>query len=242
MKKLCILFSLVLTLAAFASADIYIKSKAHTDAFAVMGQSQPAKDEITEQWLGDDKFATIMPQMSFIVDLKKNVFCWINHGNKTYIEAKLPFDVTSLFDAQTAGMMAGMMKMTVAVTPNGQTKTVGQWKCSGYDVAINMVMMPMKMSVWASTDVPFDVEKFKNLYSNILKAQFRLDDASVQEMMKVNGFWIATEMNAEIMGAKMHNTTEVVEITKKSPDASVYSAPAGYTKKDKLSAQDMQNR
>jgi hypothetical protein len=40
----------------------------------------------------------------------------------------------------------------------------------------------------------------------------------------------------------MHNTTEVVEITKKSADASVYSVPAGYAKKDKLTMQDMQNR
>ena len=242
MKKLCVLFSLVLVLAAFASADIYIKSKTHTDAFAVMGQNQPAKDETTEQWVGDDKFAMITPELSIVVDMKKNMLYWINHGNKSYIESPLPFDFAKIADPQMAQMMSQMMKMTVSVTPNNQTKTVGQWKCSGYDVAINMMMMPMKMSVWASTDVPFDVDKFMKLYTNVIKAQLRLDDAAVQEMMKVKGFWISTEMNAEVMGAKMHNTMEVVEISKKSPDASVYSVPAGYTKKDKLSMQDMQNR
>jgi hypothetical protein len=192
MKKLGVLFSLVLVLVAFASADIYIKSKAHTDAFAVMGQSQPAKDETTEQWMGDDTFATITPEMSFVVNLKKNVFYWINHGNKTYLESPLPFDMTKLLDPQMAQMMSQMMKMTVTVTPNGQTKTIGQWKCSGYDVALNMMMMPMKMAVWASTDVPFDVDKFMKLYANILKAQLRLDDAAIQEMMKVKGYWIST--------------------------------------------------
>jgi len=242
MKKLCVFFSLVLMLAAFASADVYIKSKTHTDAFAVMGQSQPAKDETTEQWMGDDRFATITPEMTFIVDLKKNMLYWINHGNKTYLESTLPFDMAKLLDPQMAQMMGQMMKMTVTVTPNNQTKTVGQWKCSGYDVAMNMMMMPMKMSVWASTDVPFDVDKFMKLYMNVLKAQLRLDDAAVQEMMKVKGYWIATEMNADIMGAKMHNTIEVVEISNKTPGASVYSVPAGYTKKDKLTMEDMQNR
>jgi len=242
MKKLGLFFSLVLMLAAFASADTYIKSKSHTDAFAVMGQNQPAKDETTEQWMGDDKFATITPEMSFVVDMKKNVFYWINHGNKTYIESPLPLDFTKLLDPQMAQMMSQMMKMTVTVAPNGQTKTIGQWKCSGYDVALNMMMMPMKMSVWASTDVPFDIDKFMKMYTNILKAQLRLDDAAVQEMMKVKGYWIATEVNAEVMGAKMHNTNEVVEISNKTPAASVYSVPAGYTKKDKLSMQDMQNQ
>jgi hypothetical protein len=242
MKKLCILFSLVLVLALFAGADICVKSKTHTDAFAVMGQSQPAKDETTEQWLGDDQFAAITPGLSIVVDLKKNMLYWINHGNKSYVESTLPFDFTKIVDPQMAQMMSQMMKMTVTVTPNNQTKTIGQWNCSGYDVAINMMMMPMKMSVWASIDVPFDLDKFMKLYTNVLKAQLRLDDAAIEEMRKVKGYWIATETNAEIMGAKMHNTTEVIEISKKSPDASVYSVPAGYTKKDKLSMQDMQNR
>src|SRR4030042_6349116 len=197
MKKLAILFSLILVLAAFASADIYIKSKTHTDAFAVMGQSQPAKDETAEQWMGDDKFATITPEMTFIVDLKKNMLYWVNHSNKTYLESPLPFDRTKPLDPQMAQMMSQMMKMTVTVAPNNQTKTGGQWKCAGYDVALNMMMMPMKMSVWASTDVPFDVDKFQKLYANVLKAQLRLDDAAGQEMMKVKGYWIATEMNAE---------------------------------------------
>ena len=82
MKKLCVFVSLVLMLAAFASADIYIKSKTHTDAFAVMGQSQPAKDETTEQWLGDDKFATITPELSIVVDMKKNILYWSTTGTR----------------------------------------------------------------------------------------------------------------------------------------------------------------
>src|SRR4030067_1952359 len=178
MKKLCVLFSLVLMLAAVAGADIYIKSKTHTDAFAVMGQSQPAKDETTEIWFGDDKFAMISTSTSIIVDLKKNVLCMILHSNKTYVESPLPFEFANIIDPQMAQMMAQMMKMTGTVTPNGQTKTIGQWKCSGYDVAINMMMMPMKIAVWATTDVPFDVEKFMKLYMNVIKASLRLDDAA----------------------------------------------------------------
>jgi hypothetical protein len=80
------------------------------------------------------------------------------------------------------------------------------------------------------------------VYGNVIKAQMRLDDASMQEMMKIKGYYIATETTGEVMGAKMKTTTEVVEITKKSPAASVYTVPAGYAKKDTLSMQDMQRR
>jgi hypothetical protein len=231
-----------LALAAAAGADIYVKSKTHTDAFAMMGQNQPAKDEVAEQWFNDDQFAALTPEMTIIVDLKKSTVDIINHKNKTYIESGLPFDFTSILDPQLAQMMGQMMKMTVTAAPNGQTKTIGQWKCEGYDVTINMMMMPMKMAVWATTDVPFDVAKFQSLYTNVMKAQMRLDDASVKEMMKVKGYWILTDMSMEMMGTKMHTTNEVQEITKKAAPGGIYSVPAGYTKKDKLSMQDMQNQ
>jgi hypothetical protein len=241
MKKLFTAISLLLMLTALASADIYIKSKTHTDEFSMMGQTQPAKDDITEQWVGDDKFAMTSADLSSVIDLKKGVMYLINPKEKTYVETTLPLDMTKLLPAEMA-QMTQMMKMTVTVTPNGQTKTIGQWSCSGYDVSIQMMMMPMKMAVWASTDVPFDIEKFSKLYSNVLKAQLNLDDTAVQEMMKVKGYWIASETTGEVMGAKIRTTTEVIEISKKNPDASVYSVPAGFTKQDKLSMKDMQNR
>jgi hypothetical protein len=237
-KVLAVLFSL-LVLAAFASADVYIKSKTHTDAFSIMGQSQPAKDETVEQWFGDDRFAHLSPEMSSIVDLKKNVMYLINHKDKTYVEAQLPLDVMKLFPPEMAQMMGSMMKMTVTVTPTGQTKTIGQWKCSGYDVSLQMMMMPMKMAVWASTDVPMDMQKFADMYSNVLKAQLRLDDTAVQEMMKIKGYWIASETTGEMMGAKIKSMTEVIEITKKTPDSSVYTVPAGYTKGEFLDLKSM---
>ncbi len=242
MKKTLTVFSLLLVLAVAASADIYVKSKTHTDAFAMMGQNRPAKDEISEQWFNDNQFAAITPEMTIAVDLKKNILDIINDKQKTYIESSLPFDFASILDPQMAQMMGQMMKMTVTVAPTGQAKTIGQWKCDGYDVTINMMMMPVKITVWASSDVPFDLAKFQNLYMNVMKAQMRLDDASVKEMMKVKGYWIATETSVEMMGTKMRTTSEVIEIAQKSPAASVYAVPAGYTKKDKLSMQDMQNQ
>jgi hypothetical protein len=242
MKKALTVFSLILMLAAAASADIYVKSKTHTDAWAMMGQNQPAKDEINEQWFNDNQFAFISPETTIITDLKKNIISIVNNKQKTYIESPLPFDFTKILDPQMAQMMGQMMKMTVTVAPNGQTKTIGQWKCAGYDVTINMMMMPMKMAVWASSDVPFDVTKFQGLYMNVMKAQMRLDEASVTEMMKIKGYWISSETSAEMMGAKIRTTNEVVEISKKDAPASVYAVPAGFTKKDKLSMQDMQNQ
>jgi len=243
MKKIIAVSLMVLAFASFAAADIYVKSKMHSDPMSVMGQSQPAQDSFSEQWIGDSLFAMLSEKNSSVLDLTKNILYIINHKAKTYIEAPLPFDFSSILPAQMATMMSNMMKMTVTVAPTGQKKTVGTWKCDEYDVTMNMMMMPMKMKVYATTDVPFDLKGYmEKVYGTSLKAQFRMDDASVKEMMKIQGFWIASETNMEMMGAKIHTTTEVVEISKKTPPAGVYSVPAGYTKQAKLSMQDMQQK
>jgi hypothetical protein len=243
MKKFVAVFSMILAFAAFAAADVYVKSMNHTDALSIMGQNQPAKDTVNEQWIGDGLVASISPETSVIINLNKNVMDIINHKTKTYVEAALPLDLAGLMPPQMAQMMQTMMKMTVTVAPTGKNKTFGQWACEEYDVAMNMMMMPMKIKVFATTDVPFDLKNYREkVQMNMLKSQMRLDDASVQEMGKVKGFWIYSETTGEMMGAKIRSTMEVVEISKKSAPAGVYSVPAGYAKQDKFSMQDMQNK
>jgi len=243
MKRFTTALSIILLVAVAAQADIYIKSKVHSDPVSFMGQNQPATDTISEQWIGDDIFATISEGTSSVIDLKKNVMLMINHKDKSYVETTIPLDLSKIMPAEMAGMAQAMMKMTVTVAPSGQTKTIGSWTCTGYDVALNMMMMPMKIQVWATADVPFDLSRYmEKVQGNVLKAQFRLDDAAVKEMLKIKGLWILTETSAEMMGAKIHTTSEVIEVGKKTPPASVYAVPAGYKKLDRFTLQQMQQR
>lgn len=233
MKKTLALLVSVLALAAFAGADYYVKSKTHTDAFSMMGQSQPAKDGFQEQWIGTDRFAHLSPEMSILVDLKKSQVVFVNHQSRTYTTASLPLDMAKLLPPQYA-QMAAMMKMTAAVTPLGTTKKVGSWTCQGYEVTITM-MMPIKMTVWAATNVPFDVSMVMDKYmSHVFQGTMMLDGASMAEMKKVKGFWIASETTIDMMGSKMRSTMEVVEISQKNPSADVFKVPQGYTQSDTL--------
>jgi hypothetical protein len=70
----------------------------------------------------------------------------------------------------------------------------------------------------------------------------RLTDESAREFAKIKGFQVATELNADVMGARMHTTTEVVEIAEKAAPAGTFEPPAGYAKKTTLSMQDLQRR
>ncbi len=103
MKKLFACLALVLVAALSLSADVYVKMKTHTDAVNVMGQTKPASDSFTEQWIGEDKFAMIGDQ-SVVIDLKKNLGYIIDHKTKSYLEMPLPLDMMKLLPPEAAGM------------------------------------------------------------------------------------------------------------------------------------------
>jgi hypothetical protein len=238
MKKLILIVTVVIISFAFLSADVYIKTKSHTDAFEVMGQKQPAKDQVTEQWFGNKKFVQIAEGQSMVMDLEKKKLYVIYHATKSYVEAQLPIDISKLIPEQMVPMLQ-MMKMTVAVKPTGESKKVGKWNCKGYDINMTMGggMMSMNMKSWASTDVPVDWKTFRDeVFPIFMKmgGALGLDDKAAAEFKKVDGFQVAMEMTASVMGAEVKSTSQVVEISEKSAPAGTYSVPAGYKKQDKL--------
>ena len=237
MKKAVLFVIVVLAAAWLLPADIYIKTNVHTDAFEMMGQKQPAKDDVTEQWVGNNQLLNKTGDKIMIMDMNKKLMYIISPKDKSYVETTLPLDMTKLLPKEAAGM-ASMMKVTVKVTPTGQSKKIGQWNCAGYDVDMGMMMMQMKMKVWATTDVPFDWKMFSKMYANVSKMQF-MDDAAIGEFMKISGYQVASEMSMDMMGSKMKVTSQVVEISQKPAPAGTYSVPAGFTKKATLSMADM---
>jgi hypothetical protein len=207
-----------------------------------MGQSTPAQDTVSETWIGDDVFATVAAEQIMVIDMKKNLAYFIYPKSKTYVETPLPLDFAKILPPEAAAM-AGMLKMTATVTPTTETKKIGTWSCTGYDVNLTIMGMAMKMRSWVSADVPFDAAAFNTKFlANMLKGQMRLDDASAKEFAKMKGYQIASDMTGDIMGAKMHNTSEVVEMTKKAAPAGTYAVPAGFTKTATMSMDALQKR
>ena len=237
MKKVLFAVVLVLAIALLLPADVYIKTSVHTDAFEMMGQKQPAKDEIMEQWMGNNQLVNKTGDKIMIMDMNKKMMFIVNPKDKTYVETALPLDMSKLVPKEAASMLS-MMKVTVKVTPNGQTQKINKWNCTGYDVDMNMMMMQMKMKIWATTEVPFDWKAFSKMYANVSKMQF-MDDAAIAELMKVTGYQVASEMSMDMMGSKLKVTSQVVELAQKPAPAGIYEVPAGFTKKATLSLEDM---
>jgi uncharacterized protein (DUF1810 family) len=233
---------LVLVATPAFGQDVYVKTRAHSDAFAIADQSQPARDDVFEQWFSGNKTAQTGRDIGMIVDLDASMAYMILHGDKSYVPMPLPMDIIKILPAEVASM-APMIQMSATVTATAETKKIGQWTCTGYDVALSVMGMQMNQRVWASTEVPASLAAAAaKVMPTFMQGQMRLTDASAKEYAKIKGFQIASELNADVMGAKMHTTTETVEIVEKAAPAGAFAPPAGYTKKSTLSMQDLQRR
>jgi len=233
---------LVLLASPGFAADVLVKIKTHSDAIAVGGQSQPARDGMAEQWYGPGKTAQSSGDSGFIVDLDKNMAFMINHGAKSYVPLPLPIDIVKVLPPEIA-QQAAMMQMTATVSTTAETKTIGSWPCIGWDVTLTMTGMPMRMRVWTTTAVPAALlEHSARVTPAFLQGQMRLTAESMTEFAKIKGFQVATELTADVMGARMRTTTEVIEIVEKVAPSGTFEPPAGYTQKATLSMQDLQRR
>jgi len=234
MKKLLLVVIMMAVSFVYINADVYIKQETKSPEF--MGT--PAKSQITETWMSKTKMVTITDSQSVIVNLEDKKMTMINHKNKWYIVSALPFNFINILPPEMAGMVEGMMKsMKMEVAPNNQTKKIGTWDAKGYDVSMNIMGMEMKMTFWVSDNVGFDYKSYSELSYEMLKTT-QYGEKMVEEFKKINGYPVAMEMS--IMGMTVN--TQTLEISpEKTPDPSIFTIPAGYTLKEKLSAEDLQN-
>ncbi|MGZ8866212.1 MAG: DUF4412 domain-containing protein [Candidatus Aminicenantales bacterium] len=242
----CLVFA-----AAQARADVFMKQKTHTDAFEMMGKSQPAKDEIMIFWLGEDKVRTDMEnaKTSSILLSDKKLLYMIDHNKMEYSEMPLDFD--KMFQESAAaqsddpekakamekmpGFMKNMMKgvmgdMSAKVTETGETKKIGDWNCRKYLIETNMGMVGTTTSeAWATEDLKIDYTKAFTA-ANAMAASMPGFEKIIQEMKKVKGFVVYQTSTIKIMGSEIKSTSELIEAGNKDAPAGNYDVPAGYKK------------
>jgi hypothetical protein len=235
-----------------ALADVYMKQKTHTDAFQVMGKSQPEKNEIMTFWLGENKARTDMEtaKTSSILLADKKIIIMIDHNKMQYAEMSVDFD-KMISDATAAGagddpdkakamekmpgFMKNMMKnamgdMSAKVTETGETKKIGDWNCRKYLIEMVMGMAGTTASeAWATEDLKIDYTMAFTA-ANAMMASMPGFEKIVQEMKKVKGFVVYQTSTIKVMGSEVKSTSELIEAENKDAPAGSYDVPAGYKK------------
>jgi hypothetical protein len=235
MRKILISLFLVIFSAGFLTADVYVKQLNHTDAINMMGQEQPATDDIMHLWFAKNKMAMHGVEQSFIYDMDAGKVYMLYHDQKAYVEMDLPLDISKYVPEEAAPMLKMMGDIVVTVKPTGEKQKVKEWDCEGFDVTMQVMMMTFRMKIWSSKDVPIEWGDYVDKVMQMSNPAMPLGEKAIAEFKKIEGYPIRTEMTMNMMGNDIKSYQEVLEITKKSAPAGTYSLPEGYTKQDKIS-------
>lgn len=247
-----ILFLVLLMIPGSGQADIMMKQKTHTDAVQIMGQTQPAKDEIQTTWITTDKIRNDGEEGSVILRMDQRKIYFINHAKKTY--AEMPMEMSKMIDEKmkqsmeeegmeeedqqaAMGMMQGMAQMKITITPTSEKKKIGNWNCQKYNQELVTFMGPMKGEIWATEDLKMDYE----LYNKYMAAMMgkggmfgEFMNQIVTEMKKVKGIPVLTITSMDMMGASIKTTQELIEYKEGTAPAGHFELPKGYKKSESL--------
>lgn len=243
-----ILFLALGTAPPAARADVYIMQKNHTDGFSMMGQDQPARDDVFVTWMGKDRARMDHGEdTSIILRMDRNALYIINHADMTYLEAEIggkedilssvlaAADLSSEEQAQAKKMMRGltsMMKPKVSVTETGETKKIKDWNCTKYGMTMSMMGATTVSEVWATEDIKIDYGLYRGLTFSMMGGTPGVEDM-LKEMEKIKGLVVLSTGTMSMMGKDVNSTQELVEVSEKSAPAAAYEIPTGYKKQGK---------
>ncbi len=243
---------LLMAVSAISQNDIFMKQKTHTDGMEMMGQVQPAKDEIQTVWISSDKIRSDNSQQTIIMRMDQNKMYMLDHTKKTYVEMPLNFgaamenkigeamekeDVDQEQQQAMMSMMKGMSQMKLTITPTQETKKIGPWNCRKYEQSLQTMMGPSEGEIWASEDLSMDPELYSK-WSAAMMGQGGMFGNAMQEMAaemkKIKGIPVLTQSTMKMMGTSVKSTQELIEYKKGSAPREYFEIPAGYKKTDKM--------
>lgn len=241
-QKILLISISVVCLAVLAAiptnADTFMKQLVKTDAFEVMGQKQPANVDTSIMWMSDDKAYMLKDKNAYIMRADKGVVYLIDDKDKTYSEMSVDIfgEIKKAIgeDNENAEMVPEMMKsimgtMKVTVTPTEETMKIGDWNAKKYDVVTSIAMGTTNSEIWASEDIKVNYKVFHAI-SNAFMAPMPGFDEMMKEMEKIKGMQVKSITQAEMMGAKVKSTSELLECSEKTAPAGIYDIPEGYKK------------
>jgi hypothetical protein len=225
-----LLIAAVGSIASLGSTDSLLTVKSHADAFELKGEAQPPKDTEVRIWVAGDRIRRDEGDTSMILRLDRNKLFLLHHPEKTYNELTLPVDFVRLMPKgkeELGQTWARQMRLTVKVTPGGETKKINGWSAQRVQMDITSAMgMKIGTTLWVSKDIASYAELNK-LTASLAALQPGAADWS-QKLGQLEGFPIVKEDDVDALGAHFRTREQLIAVETKVPPAGIYDPPAGY--------------
>jgi hypothetical protein len=225
-----------------AVADTYIRHKVQTDGYYYGGTVTEPEEREYEVWIGDERVSYKHDRRMIIIDQKNEILTFVNLQDSSYAETALPIVWEDLLEEEAVGR-ALQFRTEGTIKDTGKTKMIDGRECKCYEINSWIPYEGTKYNerdtrMWVSTDMPFDMDTFIKTNLHYLQLQ-RYNDAFLAELSSIKGYEVASESKRYIKGFAVSESDEIVEINDQEAPTDAYTAPEGFTKKDKLSIQDL---
>jgi hypothetical protein len=226
--KRSVMLALAIGVVATAGAgELTIVSKVNPAKGAPYTSTQYIAAERMRMWDGDN---------DTIVDLEAGEIVQIDHKKKTYYETT--FEEMQQYFAQLDEMLASnpmmesMMGKATEIQVNKSTTTreiVGH-SCTDYVISMGTTFTE---TACVAPDLKMPVQYYdasKMLYAMMGPMATRFEKL-LDELKKLDGFPLATDLQMKMMGIDASSSSEVTEIREGSIPADVFAIPTAYKKK-----------
>ena len=226
-RSLCVLLFAAVAVLPAAAEDLTVVS--------TVTSGKTGKTVTATQYLSADKLRSSDGNFDSITDLSSGKMIHVDHKKKEYWETSLE-DLRQQFAAidqmldenpMMARMLGGATEVTV--TKGTDTREVAGYVCDHYSMSIGK----LHFELWAARGLKAPAEYHdaqKMVYAAMGPMASRFDRL-YEEMKKIEGFPLRTEMDSRLMGFKVRSVSEATEVRKGPIPDSAFDPPAGYKKK-----------
>ena len=245
-RRILIAVSVVMITVGLLHADTYLKYRRSTDPYTAGGQSYPAATTVASAWIGSRQAVYEDGEgHRSIMTFATRTLTLIDSTNRSYSILKLD-SLSSMVDmaigentddaesaaamkAMMEGMMGTMMKGAMTVTNTGERKTIGSWKCTKYDVNVNLAVGETKSEMWITDQIKIDAAAFNTMKNGMMTLMPGFADIA-REMEKIKGIPVTTVSTAQAMGTTIKTTETLLESAEKKAPEGAFSIPKGFSR------------
>jgi hypothetical protein len=236
---------LLLVLTGLSWADVYIKQERQTEDVYHHGNVEPGETVSIELWIGEGKLAFKEGKTGLMVDQANGKAFVLSHGTKTFAETALPVNLDNVADEKFVPMLQ-MYRRHGEIEPMNEEKKIGERNCKLTEITTWISFEGNRYyetvsEVWLTTDLPFDLKKAESLLKE-LEGMNNLNEELYKEMVALEGFPIEINSTRYIEGVSVPSTMKILEMVEKEAPPGTYTVPKDYTKKEKLTREELLGR
>ena len=243
MKSVLLAVLALLVPASSLSAEVCVKHHTHTDAYYYGGTNNPEVNRDFEFWFGEGKMAMVQEQVKMIFDVSGNTFTFIHLTDSIYLQTTLPPQWENIIVEEEVGRIQ-MYQYTGEIKELGEEKELDGHKCAGFMTTTWIPYEDIKYNetdelTWYTEDIPVDLDIYKKVYPCLLKLR-NYNAEFIETLGGGNGYPMMSEEKRYQKGIEIKTVTTIEDISEKDAPEGFWSAPEGYTKKDRITISELQ--